>query len=359
MRRINRKGTLAGVLGGMSCCVLSATSAWGQESNQASDTTANVPGKASAMPIHHVRVASGDEGGIAGPSPIVYDNGPLDTAEPSPECLAGSTRSTLQNQTICLSSFGSNCTNEGATIFWMADDFTLAQTTDLQTIEFYLYETSAVAATITSMNVQLHSAQPLNPASNVIQTATGGTSALTTIFRKTEAAAGVVVPSCARRVQRVTVNVSAWPDIAAGAYWLSWQATGSASAGPWQPPVTILGQFGKPGGNAMQATGAAAFLAVADIGGNPGPAGTITCAAGALVPPPPGAPQDLPFTIRGDVIGVPCDGDTDGDGDVDADDLFAVVLQWGGVCPCTGDVDGDGDVDTDDLVMVVLNWGDC
>ncbi len=57
--------------------------------------------------------------------------------------------------------------------------------------------------------------------------------------------------------------------------------------------------------------------------------------------------------------GADCPGDADGDNDVDADDLVAVVLQWGGVCPCTGDVDADNDVDTDDLVIVVLNWGPC
>jgi subtilisin-like proprotein convertase family protein len=54
-----------------------------------------------------------------------------------------------------------------------------------------------------------------------------------------------------------------------------------------------------------------------------------------------------------------CEGDTDNDGDVDADDLTNVILQWGTTCPCTGDVDDDNDVDSDDLVLVVLAWGPC
>jgi hypothetical protein len=57
--------------------------------------------------------------------------------------------------------------------------------------------------------------------------------------------------------------------------------------------------------------------------------------------------------------GGPCPGDSDGDNDVDADDLTAVILQWGNTCPCTADVDDDNDVDADDLVTVVLNWGPC
>jgi hypothetical protein len=60
-----------------------------------------------------------------------------------------------------------------------------------------------------------------------------------------------------------------------------------------------------------------------------------------------------------DITPPTCSGDTDADGDVDADDLTAVILQWGNTCPCTGDVDADNDVDADDLTLVILNWGDC
>jgi hypothetical protein len=51
-------------------------------------------------------------------------------------------------------------------------------------------------------------------------------------------------------------------------------------------------------------------------------------------------------------------GDVDLDGDTDADDLVAVILNWGPQLPGTppADFDNDGDVDADDLVTVILNW---
>jgi hypothetical protein len=63
-----------------------------------------------------------------------------------------------------------------------------------------------------------------------------------------------------------------------------------------------------------------------------------------------------------------CQGDVNHDGMVDADDLTAVILNWG-LCPgvpsvgCLGDVHtqpcGNGDVNSDDLTDVILGWGDC
>jgi hypothetical protein len=58
-----------------------------------------------------------------------------------------------------------------------------------------------------------------------------------------------------------------------------------------------------------------------------------------------------------------CEADTNGDDAVNADDLTAVILNWG-ACPtppetCLSDVDNDGEVDVDDLIAVVLGWGEC
>jgi hypothetical protein len=62
-----------------------------------------------------------------------------------------------------------------------------------------------------------------------------------------------------------------------GTYWLDWQFGGSGSfSGPWAPPVTILGQTGKPGANALQYT-STGWAALVD---------------GVY-------PQDLPFIIDG------------------------------------------------------------
>ncbi len=76
----------------------------------------------------------------------------------------------------------------------------------------------------------------------------------------------------------VTVNTF----LPAGTYWLDWQAAGSLASGPWAPPVSILGQTGKPGANALQytSTGWAALI-------DTGTSGTSNF------------PQDLPFLVDG------------------------------------------------------------
>jgi hypothetical protein len=54
----------------------------------------------------------------------------------------------------------------------------------------------------------------------------------------------------------------------------------------------------------------------------------------------------------------PCPPDTNCSGAVDADDLTAVILQWG-QSGTPADVDGSGSVDSDDLTLVILGWGQC
>lgn len=50
-------------------------------------------------------------------------------------------------------------------------------------------------------------------------------------------------------------------------------------------------------------------------------------------------------------------GDANGDGAVDADDLVAVIVQWGLIGPgTTADFDGNAVVNVDDLLVVILNW---
>jgi hypothetical protein len=59
-------------------------------------------------------------------------------------------------------------------------------------------------------------------------------------------------------------------------------------------------------------------------------------------------------------IGSACVGDVDGSGDVGANDLLAVLADWG-ECggDCTGDVNGDGVVDVEDLLIIIGAFGSC
>lgn len=60
---------------------------------------------------------------------------------------------------------------------------------------------------------------------------------------------------------------------------------------------------------------------------------------------------------------VGCDADFDSDGDVDADDLLALLANWG-PCPalpaaCPWDINGDDDVGAADLLSLLASWGPC
>ncbi len=67
-------------------------------------------------------------------------------------------------------------------------------------------------------------------------------------------------------------------DLAPGTYWLDWMIGGSLTSGPWQPPMTILGQTTT--GNSLQYTSSSGtWVEYVD-------SGTLT-------------PQGLPFVIEG------------------------------------------------------------
>jgi hypothetical protein len=306
------------------------------------------------------------EGGIAGPAPIVFDNsGGAPGAglipapcSPASGCPAGGTRSPLQDVTQGLNTFGFGAQTTASNT--VADDFTLTGTTDLTTISFFMYQTGAAATTITGLSVRLHSslAPGATPTSNVLQgPLTGGVVSFepTPIFRAVAATA-----DCTRRIQQIDVDVSSWPPLAAGTYWLSWQATGTLASGPWQPPITVCGACGKTGANGLQATPATipagSFAAVVDTGGGVG------C---------DNSPQDYPFIIRGTGGGAPCPANIVNTGTslnrVDVDDLLAVIGGWGN-CPappatCPANVVNTGTsvnrVDVDDLLFIISNWGNC
>jgi hypothetical protein len=69
-----------------------------------------------------------------------------------------------------------------------------------------------------------------------------------------------------------------------------------------------------------------------------------------------GAPPMVDMGAYERIAAPACPADVTGDGAVDAEDLVAVILDWGGRA---SDVTGDGTVSVADLVAVVLNWGDC
>lgn len=299
---------------------------------------------------------TGDEGGTAGTPVLIWDNGSIVTSTFDANCPATGQgdKSLLQNTALCLGTNG--FTDGGANTFRIADDFTLTQCARIERVTVYGYNTGATSPTVTGATVTLHSSRPFSPTSNVIATATGTVAAQFNpkVFRMAETALG-----CTRQIQTVEVDTTGWPLLPAGTYWLSWHLN-SAAASIFCPPVTILGQFGKAGGNAMQGSDTAGFAQIFDTSNVAAPA-LPTCPGFPLVNGAAAAAQDMPFRLDGDLpVCTPCVGDINHDGAVGVADLLAVIGAWGPCgSPCPTDLNGDNTTGVADLLTVISNWGTC
>lgn len=101
-------------------------------------------------------------------------------------------------------------------------------------------------------------------------------------FHNTYRVSDTTLGASDRPIFKNTCNIGV--TLAPGRYWIEWTTAGSAAlGGPFQPPVTILGQLGKPGANALQWTG--------------GTSGSWSPAIDDGDPPGLNARQDFPFTL--------------------------------------------------------------
>jgi uncharacterized repeat protein (TIGR01451 family) len=180
---------------------------------------------------------------------VLYDNGPLIT-HPGGGCGGSGDASRVQNVSLGMTTLGAN---QSAPTFRISDDFTVpAPGWQLSDLTHFGYQTgSGTTSTMTAVNYVIWDGPPNDTGSSVVcgdtavncMTAT----AFTGIFRDSE-----TTMDCARPIMAQTCDASAC-TLAPGTYWLDWQASGSVASGPWQPPVTILGQTTT--GNALQLTG--------------------------------------------------------------------------------------------------------
>ena len=218
----------------------------------------------------------------ANPAAILYDNGPLTT---HPGGGGDGANASAVQTALGLGAFGfSHSISSG---FRVADDFTVpAGGWTISTITFYAYQTgSTTTTTINNANLRIWNGPPGQAGSSVVfgDTTTNrlAGSSWSSIYRVLDT--GLSDTNRPVMADVVTVNTT----LPAGAYWLDWQTGGTLSSGPWAPPVTILGQTGKPGANALQYTSTSGtWAAVVD-------SGTAQ------------APQDFPFVIEGQATGGP------------------------------------------------------
>ncbi len=182
---------------------------------------------------------------------VLFDNGPIVTL-PGGGCSGGDASIVETALGLTLYGWGAQQTAGNS----MADDFESTADWNIDSLMFYAYQTGATTSTITGVYVQIWDGSPMaggtvvwgDLTTNLLQR-TG----LSNIYRALDTAP----TSCDRRQQEVVATVGTF--LPAGHYWVQWQFTGTASSGPWQPPVTIAGQTTT--GDALQYTSSGGWAA--------------------------------------------------------------------------------------------------
>jgi hypothetical protein len=180
-----------------------------------------------------------------GSGPLLYDNGPLVN---SPGTGMGGADESLLQTSLGMTVYGFGC--QTLYNYWIADDFTVpsGSTWTLGSMTFYLFQAgSTTNSTITGMNVRIYNVSPdTSGATPIAESNTIISTTWANIYRVTDDNSGsdTTLPVMATVVDMGDLVLPA------GTYWAAWQASGSLSSGPWQPPITITGQTNT--GNGLQ-----------------------------------------------------------------------------------------------------------
>ncbi|QSB13645.1 S8 family serine peptidase [Natronosporangium hydrolyticum] len=183
-------------------------------------------------------------------SDTLFDSGPFVThpgAGPD-----GSDHSTLQSQTLEMLTLGANVSAAGG--FRVADVFTVDEGGwQVDGLTFYGYQTgSSTTSSFTAVNYQIWDGPPDEAGSSVVfgdsSTNQLRDTGWTNAYRISETAVDTTRPI-------MFIEADGEFELAEGTYWIDWQLDGSVASGPWQPPITILGETTT--GAAKQWTGTA------------------------------------------------------------------------------------------------------
>lgn len=231
------------------------------------------------------------------PLAVLWDNGPFVTHPGGGG--GGADASRLQNLTLSMNilGFGAQVSANNA----MADDFTIpaGEAWDIASMKFFTYQTgSTTASTINDIRVQIWDGPP-NAGGTVIFGDMTTNRLESTTWNNSYREAENSIGNTQRPIMEVVASIGT--TLAEGTYWVEWQFGGTLASGPWQPPVTIIGQTDT--GNALQRL--------------------VTVWGGAIDTGVSGTenfPQDLPFVIEGD--NSPCGSPQD--------------LPWVSVAPSSG-----------------------
>jgi hypothetical protein len=145
----------------------------------------------------------------------------------------------------------------------VADDFVNDASWTLQSLSLFTYQSfTTTTPTITGVTLQIWGAAGPGVGAPVWGDATTNvlsSVAFSNIYRTT----GAVNNNFDRPVMMVEV---ALPNLqlGAGTFWLDWSYSGTATSGPWQPPVSSASAFIT--GNALQSVAGAAYNPALDAG---------------------------------------------------------------------------------------------
>jgi hypothetical protein len=181
---------------------------------------------------------------------LIHDQGPFITS--TGDGPGGSDVSLLQNVSLGMTSLGASVNlSSGGPHFRIADEFTVTGSIPWQIdqLRFFAYQTgSTTTSSFTGVNYRIWDGPPNDPASTVLYgdptTNRIVDTAWTNVYRYAENNLG--------NTQRPIMSIDAEGGFVLdpGTYWLDWQLAGSIASGPWQPPITIIGQTST--GSALQ-----------------------------------------------------------------------------------------------------------
>ena len=183
------------------------------------------------------------------PEAMLYDNGPLVT---NPGGGAGGADASALQTALGLGTYGfGNQVSAGNRV---ADDFTVGGSGWLiSNITFFGYQTgSTTTSTFTAVNLRIWDGPPNVGTSMVVFGDTTTNRLVSSTWSNIYRVLDTGLTDTDRPVMANVVAINTF--LPAGTYWLDWQADGTLASGPWAPPVSILGQTGKPGANALQYT---------------------------------------------------------------------------------------------------------
>ena len=211
---------------------------------------------------------------VFAPTAVLYDNGPLVNG---PNMGFGGADASILETALGMNLFGFG--HQIVLTRTIADDFTIpaGQSWTVDSVTFYAYETtSPITSTITAYNYTVYDGPP-NDGGNVVFS---GNTLLNSSWSGIYRVLDYEIQATNRPIMANTVDFGGL-TLAAGTYWLEWQAEGSLGSGPWAPPIAVSGQITT--GNALQNVNGV-WQPALDLG-----------------------QQGFPFVMQGDVVGCTTD----------------------------------------------------